>query len=246
MKRIDIHCHVLPGIDDGAIDMKESLHMLKLAARQGVYAVAATSHYSRQFRNEDPKQLRLLREELQRKAQTEIHEDFIVYSGQEIFYTEDIVEKLKGKKLLTLNGSSYVLIEFHPSTPYSMIINAVRELNMAQYMPIIAHFERYASLREQERVEELIQLGALMQMNYRPIGGKWYVETTRWCRKMLKEGNVHFLGTDMHNIGTRKPEITEASHWMDKYLDREYIKDISYRNAERILANEILKGKGLC
>ena len=240
MKRIDIHCHVLPGLDDGATDMKESLHMLKLAARQGVYAVVATSHYSRQFRNEDPKQLRLLREELQRKVQTEIHEDFIVYSGQEIFYTEDIVEKLKEKKLLTLNGSSYVLIEFHPSTPYSMIINAVRELNMAQYTPIIAHFERYASLREQERVEKLIQLGALMQMNYRPIGGKWYVETTRWCRKMLKEGNVHFLGTDMHNTGTRKPEITEASHWMDKYLDREYIKDISYRNAERILANEIL------
>lgn len=240
MKRIDLHCHVLPGIDDGAADMEESLRMLKLAARQGVYAVVATSHYSRQFRNENPEQLRILREELQRRAQAEIHEDFIIYSGQEIFYTEDIVEKLKEKKLLTLNESSYVLIEFHPSTPYSMIINAVRELTMAQYTPIIAHFERYASLREKERVEELIQIGALMQMNYRPIGGKWYVETTRWCRKMLKEGNVHFLGSDMHNTGTRKPEMAEASRWMDKYLDRRYIKDISYLNAEKILANKIL------
>lgn len=219
MKRIDLHCHVLPGVDDGAADMEESLRMLKSAAKQGVYAVVATSHYSRQFRNENPEQLRILREELQRRAQAEIHEDFIIYSGQEIFYTEDIVEKLKEKKLLTLNESSYVLIEFHPSTPYSMIINAVRELTMAQYTPIIAHFERYASLREKERVEELIQIGALMQMNYRPIGGKWYVETTRWCRKMLKEGNVHFLGSDMHNTGTRKPEMAEASRWMDKYLD---------------------------
>lgn len=240
MKRIDLHCHVLPGIDDGAADVGESLRMIKLAARQGVYAVVATAHYSRQFRNEDPEQLRRLMEELQRKVRTEMEKDFTIYLGQEIFYTEDVVEKLKKKKILTLNGSSYVLIEFFPSTPYSMIINSVRQLTMAQYTPIIAHFERYAFLRQEKHVEELIQIGALMQMNYRPIGGKWYNETTRWCRKMLKEGNVHFLGTDMHNVGMRKPQIMEASRWMEKCLDREYVKDISYRNAEKILANKIL------
>ena len=79
-----------------------------------------------------------------------------------------------------------------------------------------------------------------MQMNYKPIGGKWYEETTRWCRKMLKEGNVHFLGSDMHNMRTRKPELMEASHWMEKHLDNEYIKSISYANAEKILTNKIL------
>lgn len=133
-----------------------------------------------------------------------------------------------------------MLTEFHPSMPYSMIINGVRELTMAQYTPIIAHFERYSALREKGRVEELIQAGALMQMNYKPIGGKWYEETTRWCRKMLKEGNVHFLGSDMHNMRTRKPELMEASHWMEKHLDNEYMKDISYANAEKILENKIL------
>lgn len=240
MKRIDLHCHVLPGVDDGAADLEESLRMLKSAAKQGVYAVVATSHYSRQFRNEEPERFRMLREELQRRARTEIQEDFTIYSGQEVFYTEDVVEKLDEKKLLTLNGSSYVLTEFHPSMPYSMIINGVRELTMAQYTPIIAHFERYSALREKGRVEELIQAGALMQMNYKPIGGKWYEETTRWCRKMLKEGNVHFLGSDMHNMRTRKPELMEASHWMEKHLDNEYMKDISFANAEKILANKIL------
>lgn len=240
MKRIDFHCHVLPGVDDGATEEKESLRMLKLAGKQGVYAVVATSHYSRQFPNENLEQLRRLREELQRKIRIEIKKDFIIYAGQEIFYTEDVVEKLKEKKILTLNESAYVLVEFFPSTPYSMILDAVRKLTMAQYIPILAHFERYTFLREGNHVGDLIQMGALMQMNYRPIGGKWYTETTRWCRKMLKEGNVHFLGTDMHNTGTRKPEIMEASHWMEKHLDREYIKDISYRNAEKILMNQIL------
>ena len=57
---------------------------------------------------------------------------------------------------------------------------------------------------------------------------------------MLKEGNVHFLGSDMHNMRTRKPELMEASHWMEKHLDNEYIKSISYANAEKILANKIL------
>ena len=142
MKRIDLHCHVLPGVDDGAADFEESLRMLKSAAKQCVYAVVATSHYSRQFRNEEPERFRMLREELQRRARIEIQENFTVYSGQEVFYTEDVVEKLDEKKLLTLNGSSYVLTEFHPSMPYSMIINGVRELTMAQYTPIIAHFER--------------------------------------------------------------------------------------------------------
>lgn len=56
----------------------------------------------------------------------------------------------------------------------------------------------------------------------------------------MKEGNVHFLGSDMHNMRTRKPELMEASHWMEKHLDNEYMKDISYANAEKILKNKIL------
>lgn len=235
MKRIDLHCHVLPGVDDGAADFEESLRMLKSAVKQGVYAVVATSHYSRQFRNEEPERFRMLREELQKRARTEIQEDFTIYSGQEVFYTEDVVEKLDEKKLLTLNESSYVLTEFHPSMPYSMIINGVRELTMAQYTPILAHFERYTALREQGRVEELIQAGALMQMNYKPIGGKWYEETTRWCRKMLKENKIHFLSTDMHNMKARKPDTKEADAWMEKHLDRIYMRAVCYKNAQEII-----------
>ena len=73
------------------------------------------------------------------------------------------------------------------------------------YRPVIAHIERYGALREKGRVEELTEIGALMQMNYRRIGGKWYEETTRWCRKMLKDEKIHFLATDMHNTKARKP-----------------------------------------
>ena len=76
MKRIDLHCHVLPGVDDGAADLEESLRMLKSAAKQGVYAVVATSHYSRQFRNEEPERNLQDVEELQKRAREEIKEKF--------------------------------------------------------------------------------------------------------------------------------------------------------------------------
>ena len=104
----------------------------------------------------------------------------------------------------------------------------------------MAHIERYQALREVERVEELAGFGACMKMNYGPIGGKWYSETTRWCRDVLKEGLIDFLGTDMHNTGTRQPETDKAMVWMEKHLDKGYIQDITYRNPGKILKNEKL------
>ena len=74
-----------------------------------------------------------------------------------------------------------------------------------------------------------------MQMNYRPVGGKWYAETTRWCRKMLKENKIHFLSTDMHNMKARKPDTREADAWMEKHLDRIYMRAVCYKNAQEII-----------
>lgn len=241
MRKTDIHAHILPGLDDGASDEGESLKMLRMAAKQGVRAVTATPHYSEAFRSTSPEEIRRQCMLLEQKAQEEVRQNFKIYPGQEIFYAEDVVQKLKEGRLLTLGASAYVLIEFHPASPYSMIYKGIREMTMAQYWPVIAHIERCTALREKGRVEELIDAGALMQMNYRSIGGKWYEETTRWCRKMLKEGNVHCLGTDMHNTKTRRPETQKACEWMEKHLDDIYIRDIYYRNAEKILGNKVIK-----
>lgn len=131
--------------------------------------------------------------------------------------------------------SSYILVEFMPWTPYSEIYRAVRNLTTKGYVPIVAHIERYPALREKGRVDELIETGARMQMNYRPVGGKWYAETTRWCRKMLKENKIHFLSTDMHNMKARKPDTKEADAWMEKHLDRIYMRAVCYKNAQEII-----------
>ena len=85
-------------------------------------------------------------------------------------------------------------------------------------------------------MEELIKAGASMQMNYRRIGGRWYDETVRWCRRMLKNGSIHFLATDMHNTKSRRPQTQEAEIWMEKHLEKAYMEEICWKNAQKILS----------
>lgn len=235
MKKIDIHCHIIPGVDDGASSIQESVQMLKMAYKQGIRYVIATPHYSGYFSKTNPQQIKALCERLQQKVREQIDPRFRVYSGQEILYTEDSLEQLRKGEVLTLAGSSYVLIEYMCQTPYSFIYKSVRDLTEAQYKPILAHVERYAVLRQGDRIEELLDAGAAMQMNYRRIGGNWYDDTTRWCRKMLKAGNIQFLGTDMHNLKDRKPQTEEAEAWICKHLENTYQKELFFLNAKKII-----------
>ena len=229
---IDIHSHILPGVDDGASSMKESLHMLSMARRQGITDVFATSHYSKAFPNRDPEKLRRLRDELMSRANRPV-------KGPDGKIS--VIRLLEEGKLLTLADSNYVLVEFMPSVPYSEICTAVRNLSRAGYAPVVAHAERYRCLRKGKRVEELIDLEALIQMNYRSVSGDWKDSTARWCKDNLKKKNIHFMGTDMHNIGNRMPDTKEAMSWMRKHLDSTYLKQITKENALRIAEDKIIK-----
>ena len=235
LKKIDIHSHILPGFDVGSSSEAESLRMLKMAAKQGVEAVIATPHYSAEYCHNSPETIRRACAELEARVREKINPAFRIYPGQEIMYTLDILEKLERGEILTLAGTSYVLVEFMPWVPYSDLYRCVRTLMTQHYCPVIAHIERYGALREKGRVEELTEIGALMQMNYRRIGGKWYEETTRWCRKMLKDEKIHFLATDMHNTKARKPSTQGAEVWMAKHLDSIYMKKLCYKNALKLI-----------
>ena len=231
---IDIHTHILPGLDDGSTNEKESMEMIQMAESQGITTIIGTPHYSHHFQN-NRKKVAEAYEKLMCHMKSEGYCSVQIYMGQEILYSEDIPEMLARGELMTLAGSRYVLVEFLPFESYSKIFRAAGMIAMAGYQMILAHTERYECLRNQEKIQELLEAGVKLQMNCRPIGGRWYDETTRWCRKMLKEGNVHFLGTDMHNTSSRSPDIKGAVHWMKKHLDEEYMQEICYKNAEKIL-----------
>lgn len=236
MEITDIHCHVLPGIDDGARTGKESLQMLKMACEQGINKFFATSHGSSEFPSSRPDIILQRCRGLEARARIEIDPEIRIYPGQEILYSDSVPERLEKGELLSLAGSPYVLLEFFPAISFAAIYRAVRECAMSAYYPILAHIERYTALREEGRIEELTEAGAYMQMNYRITGGKWYEPSTRWAREMLKKERIHFLGTDMHNTGARAPEIRAAMKWLEKNLDQTYLAEICRENAQSVLA----------
>lgn len=237
MEKLDLHCHILPGLDDGPGSGEESLEMLKTAYEQEIYRVIATSHGSGRFPQSCPAVIRRACQDLERSAQEAISPLIKIYPGQEILYTDSVLEKLSREEFLTLADSSYVLLEFFPGAPYSMILRAVREFAMTQYDPILAHVERYQELKKEGRVEALIEAGAYMQLNYRSIQGRWYDPSVRWCREMLRRENIHFLGTDMHNRRDRAPETRAVERWLVRHLDDAYLEKICRKNAEKVIEN---------
>lgn len=231
---VDVHTHVLPGVDDGSRDMEESCALLRKAAKQGVTAVIATPHYSRKRGTEG---YRELTEELQTKIQEEFP-DFSVYLGQETYYHEELPEALRDGQALTMAGSRYVLVEFDPLVPYQTLFRGLRRLLSSGYIPILAHFERYACLRQEKNLEDLEGCGCKLQMNYESLQGSLFSKDLRWCRKQVQQGRVHLLGTDMHRLDYRPPEMDAAMRWLQGHVDGRVINQMVYENPRCIIKNK--------
>lgn len=236
---MDIHCHILAGIDDGSHNMEESLQMIRIAVDQGMKSFIATPHASCRFPKSTPDTVRRLCRELEEAAKKKIDSRIRIYAGQEIMYTADLLDNLEEGKYLTLAGSSSILLEFQPSAPWSVIYHTVRDLAMSPYRPVIAHVERYHALKEDtERLEELLENGAFLQMNYRSLAGNLFDKRAARCRKMVKAGYIHYLATDMHNTDSRAPQTEAAMKWMQKHLSGEEIAALCGKNAEEEILRE--------
>ena len=234
----DIHCHILPGADDGAADEEESLEMLKQAFRQGIRRLVATPHYP-SLNSWTTDRIREVCGRLEAAAREQIDSDMKIYPGQEIYYMDGVLDLLDEGKILTLADSPYTLMEFHPSIPYAELYRIVRQVRLRGYLPVLAHVERYRSLREKDgRTGELAEAGALLQMNYTSVTGAWHDRVSRWCRRMLLERQIHILATDMHDTKHRPPEAELAMSWMEKHLDGGYIRELCRDNPGWVLEYE--------
>ncbi len=235
MGYIDIHAHVVPGIDDGSKSNQESVEMLKLAKEAGITTVIATPHYSKGFCEYRAEDIKAYCRALEKHARKHIDPEFRVFPGQEILYNERSLEMIRSGEVIPLAEGRYILLEFAPEITYTALYQALREIAMTAYYPVLAHVERYQCLREQDRIEELRQLGVMLQMNYAHIDGSIFDANAKWCRQMLKAGMIDVLSTDMHNSTDRGPRMEGAMKWMQKHLKDEYIELITSLNAQAIL-----------
>ena len=239
---IDIHCHIIPGVDDGSSSMEESVRLLKDAYRQGVRSVIATPHYSRRSQNAGRHAVQeQLRTELEYMVRAEIDPSFSVYLGQEAYYHEDLPERIREGFCWSMTGSRYLLVEFDVRSDYETIFRGLRSIRNEGYSPILAHIERFPSIRRKGGIEEIRSLGVRMQMNYESLEGSVFSSEVRWCREQVRSGVIDVMGSDMHRLDFRPPNITGGLNWMRKHLDADEFRRLTLDNPLRIIHDEDLR-----
>ena len=201
----DIHCHILPGIDDGARNMEESLWMLNKEYREGVRNVILTPHF--RYDMFEPHLNIVTRQFMQlRRAAMNIGEEGMrLYLGCELHSSMDMVECLKKGRRLTLAGSRYVLVEFSNEDEKSYIEERIRNL-----------------------------LGAYIQINADTISGQEGFGARTFAKKVMKQGILDFVGSDGHRKNERIPEIGRCVAKMEKTMGSEYVKKIFIGNPRKI------------
>lgn len=231
---IDIHSHILPGLDDGARTLEETMETLSHAREQNVRDIFVTPHFhpgrymvspSEIYRSAD-----VVRRECERRGL-----DIRLHLGQECYYYSELAEHLQKGTVLTLADSRYVLLEFDPDCSYSRMLYGVQELLSIGYQPVLAHFERYRCLNHMEHLYELRERGVLLQMNFDTLHGRGFLFGRNPWRAMVKQGLVDYLGSDCHGTHFRPLQITDTLKWMEKELEPELLHQLLVRNPENIL-----------
>ncbi len=235
---IDIHCHIMPGVDDGSPDTGTSLEMLRIAEKNGITHMILTPHHKPMHHNVSPEHNVLYRKKLLENARA-AGIKVKLFSGNEIYYSDETMEELLRGEICSLAGSDYVLVEFHPSNPFKAIQNAAYRVQGAGYIPIIAHVERYADIvQHPARVGDLIEMGCYIQVNASSIMGRYGLGISHFTKKLLKQEQVHFVASDAHDAAGRAPKLLECRKFVEKKYGEDYANHLFCINPANVIRND--------
>lgn len=228
---IDMHSHILPGIDDGAKYIEETLRLIKEAENSGFEAIVTTPHYMEHYYEIDEEK----RKELINLVQSKIK----LYIGNEIYLSENIAKLLEEKKASTINNTNYVLFEMPMNAKPMNLYDVVYEMLQYKYIPILAHPERYIFIqKEPQLVCDLIQNGVLMQANYGSIIGEYGSKAQTVVQAFFRNNMIHFLGTDAHKSNTIYPKIPQIINKLEKLIGKEKVEELSIINPKLVIENK--------
>lgn len=232
---VDIHCHIMFGVDDGPKAESEALKLLQREYECGVEAIILTPHYIKGV-YEPSKDLVLERFTQMKYMAQEAGLDMDIYLGCEYYANSDMLEELQRNSIFRMNGSRYVLLEFSPRHSYQTIHNWIYELRNAGLCPIIAHIERYSQIvSDMEQVSALIGLGALVQINASTLIGKCGRKVKKISETLMKKGYVHFIASDTHDIKRRCPDLDLCEGYITKKWGKERAGKLLVDNPQAIL-----------
>lgn len=237
---IDIHTHILPGVDDGASDIQDTLEMVRMAADIGVTAMIATPHCNipggyRNYLNEEYKERFLRTEEAVRRAKIPVQ----ILPGAEVFATYDLAQLIREGQILTLNGSRYLLIEFDFGEDPAFADDVLEQVADIGICPVIAHAERYEFVQEiPQIVYEWQKKGYVVQVNKGSIMGRFGHRAQLSAKRMLDEYLVSVIASDAHSPKRRTPYLLDAYEELKRTYSKKYLQALFEENPRRICENK--------
>lgn len=234
---IDLHCHILPGIDDGAPDLELSLAMARRAVEDGITVTACTPHIMPGYYENTGSSIREHVVVLQ--AQLDAHEiPLKLTTGADVHLVTDLVAGLRSGRILTLADSQYFLFEPPHNVAPPRLAESIFEVMAAGYLPIITHPERLRWIEDHyETMTQVAHNGAWIQLTAASVTGKFGKRAQYWSERMLDEGLVHILATDAHNMRTRSPVLSGAVEAVAKRLGDDAARDMVFTRPQAVLDN---------
>ena len=237
---LDLHCHILPGLDDGAECMEESCEMAQLAVESGVRGIVATPHcnipggYRNYWSGYMREQLPELQYALQRK-----NIPLKLYMGMEVFATNDVADLLAAGKVLTINNSRYLLIEFDFEESYVRAQRILQNVRTAGAIPVIAHPERYAFVQSDlSYVRELKDMGCILQLNKGSLYGAFGRRSGTAAHLLMDNRLADIVASDAHGPYRRTPFMRDAHEVVCRDYSPDYAQLLFKENPYRVLTNQ--------
>ncbi len=240
MGLIDIHTHLLPCFDDGPQSSTEAAAMLEAAWAGGTREIVATPHmFHSHLGSDDREEVEALfagwrselLEEMERPRPA-------IHLGAENYVSSEFAEALAVKRVLTLAGSRYLLIEFWPMILAGAARNAIATIQEAGYVPVLAHVERYGFLQDEPGLlEQLIEGGVVAQVNAGAILGRQGLRIARLADRWLRRGWVAVVASDGHSVTFRPPDLGEVASYLESRFGGETAELCLTRNPSALLAD---------
>lgn len=235
---IDIHSHILPGMDDGSRSVEESFKMIKEAEIAGFDTIIATSHYMEGYYEKE----RHIREEWVKGLNDGLKRQNInvkILLGNEIYFSENILNLLNEEKAVTLNDSAYVLFETALNAKPINIKDVIYKMLSFKLVPIFAHPERYNYIQKDvSLLYDLKKMGVLFQCNYGSILGRYGEKAKIIMKKMLKANMVQFLGSDCHRENSIYVDVPEALSKINEIIGIAKLDEITSKNPMLVINNK--------
>ncbi len=238
---VDLHTHILPSVDDGAENFKESLQMLRIAEKNGTTDIVVTPHYL----TKDARGQKFGKSELLavfdafKKAVGEKMPSMNLYFGAEMFAVSNIEEIIADNRLITINDTHYVLLEFGFEDHPSRALGVTTALAKSGYTPIIAHPERYTFIQRNPReIIKFLEQGAYLQVNSTSLAGYNGSTAQDVALSFLENNLAAIIASDSHSTYQRIPDLSEAYSFVSSNFSFEYAEDLFYNNPL-----SVIKGK---